>query len=71
MRLVFWTFLTATALTLLAFELAPPVVATLVWITGMLAVGVAGCVALVARSAWLHRFCVFTNMKARDGQRKC
>lgn len=69
--LVLWTFLVGGCLTTLAFLLGPPVVATLVWIASMGAVMVAGCVALVARSAWLHRFCVFTHMKERDGQRKC
>lgn len=69
--LVLWTFLAGACLTTLAGLTGPPVVLAVVWIASMLAVVVAGCVAVIARSAWLHRFQVFTNMKEREGQRKC
>ena len=62
--LVLGTFLGCFALIYGAWLLVGEMAAAVVFLLSFPALILAGCVAAVARSAWLHRFCVFTNMKS-------
>ena len=47
-----------------AWFLVGDMAAAVVFVLSFPAIILAGCVAAVARSAWLHRMTVFTNMKS-------
>ena len=47
-----------------AWFLVGEMAAAVVFLLSFPAIMLAGCVATVARSAWLHRYTVFTNMKS-------
>ena len=62
--LVLGTFMGRLALIVGAWALINETVAAIVFLLSFPAIILAGCVAAVARSAWLHRMTVFTHMKA-------
>ena len=61
--LVLGTFLGCLAMIYGAWFLMGQMAAAVVFLLSIPAIILAGCVAAVARSAWLHRFTVFTHMK--------
>mgnify|MGYP001564389042 CR=1 FL=1 len=62
--LVLGTFLGCLSLIYVAWLAVGQMAAAVVFLLSFPALILAGCVAAVARSAWLHRFTVFTHMKA-------
>ena len=62
--LVLGTFLGCLGLIYGAWLLVGQMAAALVFLLSFPAIILAGCVAAVARSAWLHRMTVFTHMKS-------
>ena len=62
--LVLWTLLGWVSLIYGAWVVLGGKAAAVVSVLTFPAIILAGCVAAVARSAWLHRFTVFTHMKA-------
>ena len=62
--LVLGTFLGCLGLIYGAWLVVGPTAAAVVFLLSFPAIILAGCVAAIARSAWLHRFTVFTHGKA-------
>lgn len=62
--LVLGTFLGCLGLISGAWWAVGEMAAAVVFLLSIPALILAGCVAVVARSAWLHRFTVFTHQKA-------
>ena len=62
--LVLGTFVGCLAMIYGAWFLVGDMAAAVVFVLSFPAIILAGCVATVARSAWLHRMTVFTNMKS-------
>ena len=62
--LVLGTFLGCLGLIYGAWFLVGEMAAAIVFLLSFPAIILAGCVAAVARSAWLHRMTVFTHMRS-------
>ena len=62
--LIIWAAGICIGLQTLAWLMWGHVALLIVWLLSWPVILLAGCVAAVARSAWLHRYQVFTHMKA-------
>ena len=67
--LVLGTFLGCVGLIYGAWWAVGEMAAAVVFVLSFPAIILAGCVAAVARSAWLHRYQVFTHMRANVSEK--